>query len=172
MIQLGERDWQNRTMRGLCEEIRWFPLLSLGSHGLSIGISANGDWVVDTAEGLANASSKFGMIAMLPFLEHEKIEVETLLVASLADAKLKDITISMFPYESLVLFGIEYGGYWAENALKWLTFPGSAKSTDDLIAEKLEVLVADKSNSQSLRHSARKKISSYQHRVAQKRCEP
>jgi hypothetical protein len=150
--------WSTRVLRKPHRPIvEWKRLAPLGQSECVFGILRSGDWVVDTADGLADLSDEPTLTFAFRLLSMKMVEVRSCLELQLVEMGLDRNLVESFPFVRLVVRAIEWGGYWAEQSFGWLPEVVLRDTERTAIIEALQRIEHNKEFSQSLRHGAMKK---------------
>lgn len=145
--------WCSRTIRRPGRPlVDWLQLGTLGSPEFTVGIVRDGAWVVDTADGLADLQDSRALTFAFPLLNSSVNDVRRQLTEFRQTAG--STARSEFPLNRLVIHAISSGGYWAEQAFRWLPEIEFDDSESADVLEGLSSIEGDKAFSQKLRHEA------------------
>lgn len=151
----AEQAWKTSLLRDSQGDIvLWVPLAALDPHGSSIGLSADGYWVISASENtVVKLDEGKPPVFLLPALERPHSEIVQLIKTALENYELPQELIAWFPVEDIIVFGLTVGmDYWADLALKWLDLiPVNAR-----IANALSTTTDAKWASQSVRQRAQR----------------
>ncbi len=118
---LNSRLWRSSRFRGnATSEARWLPVMDLHGHGLSIGLTVDGRWVIESVDGLVLLKSEPGIDSLLDCLYHPRAEVVNRLNDSIEAVELPVAVFASFPFAELVAHALDFSPFYAELALEWL----------------------------------------------------
>lgn len=139
-------------------KVLWLSVANLHSKGLVVGLTDDGYWVEGIGNRVIRFSEEIMPVPLLPCLERPQAEVASSLVAGLEAAGLSQEISEYFPFERIVLCGLNIGlDSWAALSLQWLeTMPPSKK-----LADALSVVTNSKWASQKVRHAAKRLLKSW-----------
>lgn len=147
--------WPSREIRRPGRpSVEWLPFGSLGDPEVVLGVLRDGNWVVDTADGLAAFDDERALTFAFPVLNSCIRETREQIRGFMASGRCK--SCKEFPLSRLVIQAIQSGGYWAEQALPWL---GELELNSDERAAVIRGMLEIESNkdfSQELRHKVKR----------------
>jgi len=144
-----------KKIRGSTDEIDWNPI-ELGSD-VAIGISTEGRWFVDTADGVVDLENPKSRIFLLRVLESPASEFQRRLEEAIKKENSRtSCDIPAFPTFELLLAGMQAGSYWLEHALNWVDEFDLSEQRSQQISSVLREFVDDKSIPQETRHRIQK----------------
>jgi hypothetical protein len=142
--------------------IRWLPLAHLASPDYCEGLTSDGTWVAETADGLVDLTGNGWLVPALPILERAPEEVRRQLAAALEDRGLSGRLSETFPWLELICKALSGTGYWIPFALNWLEQISIPSASHHQIAELLDAVAGDKRRAtQQVRHRARRLSAQY-----------
>lgn len=132
--------------------VEWLKLGTLGSPEITLGVSRSGSWVIDTADGLADAED--ALTFAFPILNSSYDEVHMRLAEF--ERCVGPSIWREFPLDKLVVHAILGGGYWAEQAFPWLQSVILDTDNRKIVMDGLIEIETNREFSQSLRQKARR----------------
>lgn len=151
----AEQAWKTSLLRDSQGDIvPWVPLATLGTHGSSVGLSADGYWVISASDNtVVKLHEGKPPVFLLPALESPYSEIVQQIKTALENYKLPQELIEWFPVEDIIVFGLTVGmDYWANLALKWL----EVLPVEERIADALKNAANAKWASQGVRQRAQR----------------
>jgi len=135
--------------------VQWVPILSVGRTKRLIGITQEGDWGVETADGFCLFDKLDKFLYVLELLEVDFDKLNSLLICDLPEEK---TIYDIFPYTEVIAFAFEYewSDYWLEFAFKW--YDKLEHNKKALLRNSLANVVKNGKVSQRLRHLAKHKL--------------
>jgi len=136
--------------------VQWIPILSVGRTKRLIGITQEGDWGVETADGFCIFDKLDKFLYGLELLEVDFDKLDSLLVCDLPE---ENTIYDIFPYIQIIVFAFEYerSDYWLELAFKW--YDKLDHNKKNLLRNHLLSVIKNANVSQGLRHLAKHKLS-------------
>lgn len=156
--------WQTSKRHGaeVNERLRWMQVVNIKVARISLGISYDGWWVVQGPITVVEFRPETSLIFLLPVLEIEMRQAQSLMSEGLKEAGLPSELVSTFPFEEVVFTGLEsLSEQWATLALPWAE---ELQASPKLLGA-LQVLAA-KGRTQRLRHAAQKACASKRREAA------
>lgn len=148
--------WSHRSLRVEGRPVvEWAPVDLLGDPKCAIGVLRNGEWVVDTADGLAPLGDDRSLVFVFPLLNDSFNTLRDQIRSGLDRHGLDVTTVDRFPFSRIVTRAIEDGGFWAEKSFDWLNAIQLGDSERASAIEGLKHIESDKRYEQKLRHLAR-----------------
>ncbi len=100
------------------KKINWIPVLARGEFYM--GISEEGEWVVEVKEGLHCLSIQRVFVYAMVLLEQPIDSVREKLLSFFKEADVATNIDEIFPFVEIVRAGLDQGAdYWAELAFRW-----------------------------------------------------
>ena len=154
----GENNpWCARELRTPSHSLaEWLPMGNVGVPECTIGVLKDGAWVVDTADGLADLRETRALTFLLPLLNSTFETVREMLANFQKGSKLDCVKPNEFPLNSLIVHAVSSGGYWAEQAFRWLSKVELSANEKIAIINNLTAIENNKVFNQTLRHEARR----------------
>lgn len=155
ILPMENNPWHTRELRTPTRpSVEWLRLGAIGVPECTVGVLKNGTWVVDTADGLADLHETPALTFILPLLNSPTETAREMLANFRRSANLLQINLDEFPLNRLIVRAISSGGYWAEQAFRWL--PEIDLNVDERAAviHGLMSIENNKVFNQSLRHEA------------------
>lgn len=149
-----------KKVRGRGDVISWFPI-DLNIE-VALGLSAEGKWFVDTADGVVDLSDSRSTVFLLRLLELPFEDFEQRYKNALANDPIASLYNSDLPIFEIVAAGLQGGSYWMNLAFKWLDYINLTSTQRDYTIRILTKIVDDKSFNQKVRHSAQRKLKELQ----------
>ena len=94
--------------------------MDLHGHGLSIGLTDDGRWVIESVDGLVPLRSEPGIDSLLECLYHPRAEIVNRLNNSIEAVGLPVAVFASFPFLELVAHALDFSPFYADLALEWL----------------------------------------------------
>ena len=137
--------------------IRWLPVAHLVSSDYCEGLTSDGTWVAETADGLVDLTGNGWLVPALPVFERTPEEVLRQLVAALENRGLSAKLSETFPWLELICEALSGSGYWIPFGLNWLEQIMIPSASYHQVAELLDAIADDKQRAtQQVRHRARR----------------
>jgi len=112
--------------------------------------------VVDTADGLADLRNPGALTFTLPLLEVPIERARNSLSKLQAEAESNGVAPLAFPLTQLVILALSHGGFWADQALRWLPPIELGVNERSAVIDSLNSIESNTAFAQSLRHQARR----------------
>ena len=146
---------RNGRWRSNGEICSWSPLIYGASEYCLVGLSEDGAWVSETADGVVAPERDGGFTLFLRILEMDSGEFYSALKQLLKGSKLSGVSASDFPVNQVLVRAFESNSdYWAELGLTWLE--QSREPIALCVSESLKALQSEKSVAQRVRQRAAK----------------
>ncbi len=118
---LNSHLWRCSRFQGdATSEALWLPVMDLHGHGLSIGLTDDGRWVIESVDGLVPLRSEPGIDSLLECLYHPRAEIVNRLNNSIEAVGLPVAVFASFPFLELVAHALDFSPFYADLALEWL----------------------------------------------------
>jgi hypothetical protein len=155
-LQHAQLAWQTSPRHDVASRlsVRWFPVANLTAARIQIGLSIDGWWVVPGSQSVTEFTPGTPCVFLLPVLEVSLDGANRALLEGLQQAGLSGDFIALFPFEAVVVCGLEsLSQQWARLALIWAEeLPAS-----DKLRCALE-LARTRGPTQEIRHAAQRLI--------------
>lgn len=101
-------------------ETTWLPLVVLGEAKRRLGLTVEGDWVVESKMGLIKLSEPKAFVFVLPLLENTIDSLKAQVNKTVGLKEIGEVILHEFPFSEVASAGFEQGSdYWANLALDW-----------------------------------------------------
>ncbi|KAF6570860.1 hypothetical protein JDW19_14190 [Paenibacillus polymyxa] len=135
--------------------VKWIPLMTIGEHNPTIGLSTDAQWVINENQGIRILDEPWKYLRLLVLLEQQRKTVHNSLREALANYKIFVNLEDVFPFAEIVKIGFEQkSDYWVELALNWFEELSLIKQSE--LVDYLSKIVNARWASQKLRHRVRK----------------
>lgn len=150
--------WKTNYLRKSREAaIQWLPLTRLAGKSYAEGVTRDGRWVVETADGLLEIDDSQFPAVVLPMMERSFDDVIADLRTAFSNIGLSDDLGLSFPINSVIACGLSTSSYWAELAINWIERLSCDSRLADTVIPLLKTLIQDKNRQpQRTRHRARR----------------
>ena len=121
LMSLTPLPWRRSRFReGPKREARWVPVFDLHGHGLPVGLTDGGAWVIESVEGLVPLDSKPGLDSLLECLYSPLQQIRERLRRGIQALGLPVESLASFPFVELVAYALDFSPFYAELAIEWL----------------------------------------------------
>ncbi|ARU57343.1 hypothetical protein OLMES_3302 [Oleiphilus messinensis] len=134
------------------KSLKWIEVVTLGSLGLILGISCNGNWVRMGKESVYEFYSDQSYMPLYPILEAVLLDVKMAIKKGLQSSQLPVELIESFPFQEVALSAMNSGSvYWCDLSLKYV----ERLRYDEELVNALNIC-SKNAPTQKLRHQAKK----------------
>lgn len=102
------------------ENHSWFPILEVPDEGNFLGVNDLGEWVCGKEEWVKNLQTQKNSFILLPILKMKKQEFVSNLKKAITTNDLPEVIIDTFPFDHIVIGGLQSYGDNFKNAVSWL----------------------------------------------------
>ncbi|WP_157496574.1 hypothetical protein [Hahella ganghwensis] len=137
------------------KDINWCPVVKITDNYM--GISDDGEWVVEVSEGIHVLSEIKLFVFVLPLLERSLSSINLTIIDFLSSLSVELDPKEIFPYLKIIQAGLEKeSDYWAGLALMW--YKELSIDEKNTLKQSLSLIVKAKWASQKNRQIAQREL--------------